>query len=72
VLRGNFGLITRNQRARWTGEAGDAAGARDQLAALLPIVERVLGPEHPHTLDTQAKLARWTREADSSPGSSAD
>ena len=26
--------------------AGDAAGARDQFAALLPIVERVLGPEH--------------------------
>jgi hypothetical protein len=31
--------------ARWTGQAGDAAGARDQLAALLPIRERVLGAD---------------------------
>jgi len=43
-----------------TGEAGDAAGARDQLAALLPIRERVLGPEHPGTLNTRASLAYWT------------
>ena len=33
--------------ARWTGEAGDPGGARDQYAALLPVIERVLGPEHP-------------------------
>ena len=46
--------------ASWTGEAGDAAGARDQFAALLPIVERVLGPEHPDTLATRHNLARWT------------
>jgi hypothetical protein len=30
--------------------AGDPAAARDQHAALLPIFERVLGPEHPFTL----------------------
>ena len=29
-------LNTRHDLARCTGEAGDAAGARDQLAALLP------------------------------------
>jgi len=27
----------RHQLARWTGDAGDAAGARDLLAALLPV-----------------------------------
>jgi hypothetical protein len=43
--------------ARWTGEAGDPAGARDQSTALLPIQERVLGPEHPEILTTRANLA---------------
>ena len=37
----------RNQLARRTGQAGDAAAARDQFAALQPVCERVLGPEHP-------------------------
>ena len=37
-------LTTRANLAALTGEAGDAAGARDQFAALLPIRERVLGP----------------------------
>jgi hypothetical protein len=36
------------------------AGARDQFAALLPISERVLGPEHPTTLITRGSLASWT------------
>ena len=49
--------------ARWTGEAGDAAGARDEYAQLLPIAERILGPEHPDTLTTRTNLARWTGEA---------
>jgi hypothetical protein len=40
---------------------GDAAAARDQYAALLPIRERVSGPEHPDTLDARASLAEWTR-----------
>jgi hypothetical protein len=34
-------LATRHEFATWTGRAGDAAGARDQFAALLPIRERV-------------------------------
>ena len=55
--------------ARWTGEAGDPAAARDQLAALLPIRERVSGPDHPATLAARASLARWTGEADGSAGS---
>ena len=31
---------------------GDPAAARDLFAALLPVFERVLGLEHPHTLVT--------------------
>ena len=34
-------LVSRNNLARWTGEAGDPATARDQAAALLPIFNRV-------------------------------
>ena len=49
--------------ASWTGEAGHAAGARNQFAALLPTRERVLGTEHPDTLTTRGNLAYWTREA---------
>ena len=49
--------------AVWTGEAGEAAGARDQYNALLPIRERVLGPEHWDTLITRNQLARQTGEA---------
>ena len=56
-------LTARTHLARWTGEAGDAAAARDLLATLLPVSERVLGPEHPHTLNVRANLARWTAQA---------
>ena len=61
-------LAARNQLAPWTGEAGDAAGARDQFAALLPISERVLGAEHPDTLTARANLAHWTGEAGDAAG----
>ena len=50
-------LAVRGNLARWTGQAGDAAAARDQLAALLPVRERVLGPEHPDTLTARSDLA---------------
>ena len=53
----------RDNLARWTGEAGDAAGARDQFAALVPVRERVSGAEHPDTLTARASLAHWTRLA---------
>jgi len=56
-------LDARHNLARWTGEAGDPAAARDQFAALLPARERVLGPEHPETLSTRADMADWTRRA---------
>ncbi len=55
-------------RCRTTGEAGDAAGARDQVAALLPIRERVQGPEHPDTLTTRHDLASWTGQARDAAG----
>ncbi|HEV2259790.1 MAG TPA: tetratricopeptide repeat protein [Streptosporangiaceae bacterium] len=40
-------LAARANLASFTGLAGDAAGARDQYAALLPLIERVQGAEHP-------------------------
>ena len=49
--------------ACWTGVAGDPAAARDQFAALLPVRERVLGAEHPDTLDVRDNLAGWTGAA---------
>jgi len=48
------------------GEAGDAAGARDLFAEVLAIEERVLGPEHPHTLATRKSLHYWTERANES------
>ena len=40
------------------------AAARDQFAALLPVDERVLGPEHPDTLHQPAQTSpRWTGQA---------
>ena len=54
--------------AYWTGQAGDAAGARDQYAALVPVDERVLGPEHPDTLAAHANLAYWTGQAGDAAG----
>lgn len=56
-------LTARANLASWAGEAGDAAGARDQLDALLPVLERVQDPEHPNTLAIRHQLASWTGEA---------
>ena len=53
-------LGVRYNLARWTGETGDPAAARDLSAALLPDCERVLGPDHPDTLRVRENLARWT------------
>jgi len=43
--------------------AGDAAAARDQYAALLPIRERVLGAGHPETIAARTNLAQWSQQA---------
>jgi len=68
-VRRAFRRVTlRVQRTLWRGRcrcqgcAGRAA-ARDQLAALLPDLERVLGADHPDTLDARWSLALWTTEA---------
>ena len=61
-------LEARHHLAGWAGEAGDTAGARDQLAALLPIRERVDGAEHPDTLAARLGLARWAGEAGDAAG----
>lgn len=53
-------LATRHSLAYWSGVAGEATGARDQFAILLPIDERILGSEHPATLAARHELARWT------------
>ena len=40
----------------------------NQYAALLPVVERVLGSEHPITLIARANLAYYTAEAGDAAG----
>jgi hypothetical protein len=61
-------LSTGSHLAYWTGKAGDAAGARDQCAALLPVLVEVLGSEHPDTLAARGNLARWTGVAGDAAG----
>jgi hypothetical protein len=51
-----------------TSQASGWAGARDQYAVLLPIVEGVPGAEHPHTLAARYQLAHWTEAAASGLG----
>lgn len=52
---------------RNAGLAGNERGARDLLAALLPIRERTSGTDHPHARATRDALAHWT-EATSQRG----
>jgi hypothetical protein len=60
--------MARAHIGRWTGQAGDAAAARDQFAVLLPVRERVSGPEHPDTLAARGNLDYWTERAERGPG----
>jgi TIR domain len=52
-------------------EDGDAAGARDRLAALVPVFERALGSEHPDTLAVRVHLANSTGAAGDAAGARA-
>ena len=61
-------IEARDSLAVMTGEAGDAAGARDLFAALVPDVQRVLGSDHSLTLSARDSLAFWTREAGDAAG----
>ncbi|GGT34254.1 ATP-binding protein [Nonomuraea spiralis] len=56
-------LTARTRLAFFTAWGGEPAAARDQITALLPVMERALGPEHPDTLKTRDDLARWTGRA---------
>jgi hypothetical protein len=52
-------LTKRMNLASFTGEAGDVAGACEQLVALLAVTERALGSDHPNTVTTSQNLAYW-------------
>jgi hypothetical protein len=54
-------LSTRDQLARWTGQAEDTTGERQQFVTLLTIQERADGLDHPDTLKARADLATWAR-----------
>ncbi|MET9763672.1 tetratricopeptide repeat protein [Streptomyces sp. NPDC006372] len=56
-------LLTRANLAAATGVAGDAAGALKQCTALLPDIERVLGPDHVLTLTVRSNIGLWSGEA---------
>jgi hypothetical protein len=57
-------VTVRAYLAYYTGQAGDPAAARDELAALLPVRERVSGAGHPDSLAIRADLAYWVSRAD--------
>jgi hypothetical protein len=54
--------------AGWTGEAGDAAKARDQYAELVPVMEQVMGRDHPKVRIARSKLAGLTGETGDAAG----
>lgn len=56
-------LITRANLAAMIGYAGDAKQALAQCTALLPDIERVLGPEHVLTLSVRSNIGLWTGHA---------
>jgi hypothetical protein len=48
------------RQARTSRGGTAAADAHDQYAPLLPVSERVFGPEHPTIPAARANLAAWT------------
>jgi energy-coupling factor transporter ATP-binding protein EcfA2 len=46
-------LSARERLARFTGQAGDPGGAREQYALLMPALERLWGPNDERTLDAK-------------------
>ena len=61
-------LTARASLAFWTGQAGDAAGARDQSPRCCPSRSGSWAPSTAETLTTRANLARWTGEAGDAAG----
>lgn len=60
----DIGKIRRN--LAMIAAAGNRAGTRDRVQALLPVYERVLGRNHPEILRACRVLASWAEMA--SPG----
>jgi hypothetical protein len=58
-------LTARARLATLTGEAGDRAVAREQFAALLSVLRKVLGDQHPDTRAASDNLAYWTQAENS-------
>ena len=52
-------LITRSNIAYWTVRAGDVTEARRLFDRLLTDQERVLGPNHPHAINTRHALRTY-------------
>ncbi|MBE1533802.1 DNA segregation ATPase FtsK/SpoIIIE-like protein [Actinomadura algeriensis] len=57
-------LRTRAVQAREHGMAGRYSVAVTDLQSLLPDYQRVLGPEHPETVNARHDLAHWTGQMD--------
>ena len=56
-------------RGEAQGEAGDPTGAVTATEQLLTDRLRVLGPDHPDTLNTRANLAYWRSKTNDQMGS---
>ena len=56
-------LAARQEVARWTGDAEDAARVRDQYAELLRVSERILGRKNPDILAARQDFPGWTEAA---------
>ena len=54
--------------ANYLGERGSYAAAIELQQRVLDARERVLGPEHPHTLAARGNLAHWTGRAGDAAG----
>lgn len=56
-----YALSARANVAYWTGQTGDARAALALFQVLLPIRQRVLGPEHPETCSTKNWITYFKR-----------
>lgn len=56
-------LVVFENLVRWTGLAGDPAGARDLFAELLKIREGSRKVDESWTVRTRERLAYWTAQA---------
>ena len=57
-----------SRHGRSLGEAGLVADAASYFTSLARNAAQILGPDHPHTLDTRGNLAYWRGEAGDAAG----